>query len=254
MTVDPSAAAASKPGKAARFLGVLCLDTAFPRLPGDGGNPASYPMPVRLRTVAGCEVTRIVRAEGPDPALIRTLCAAARDLVAEGAVGLVTTCGFLIHAQRALAAAVPVPVMASALMLGPAMRAARGGRPVGVLTADAAMLGVSALHAAGLDPADTPVEGLQDVPAFRDLILVDKALQDRPIDRDAIETAVVARGRLLVARRPDLGAIVLECANLPPYAEALRHATGRPVVGIGDAAALIWSTTIVTDAEAARPR
>ena len=243
-----------RPSAAAPFLGVLCLDTAFPRPPGDGGNPASYAMPVRLRTVAGSQVPRVVRAGGPDAAVVRALCAAADALVADGAVGLVTTCGFLIHAQATLAAAVPVPVLASALMLGPAMRAACGGRPVGVLTADARALDPAALRIAGLDPAETPVAGLEDVPAFRDVILADTGQQDSPIDRAATEAAVVARGRRLVADRPDLGAIVLECANLPPYAAALRRATGRPVVGILDAAALIWSTVGGTAAAAVRPR
>ena len=33
------------------FLGVLTLDTRFPRLPGDIGNPASFGAPVLTRTV-----------------------------------------------------------------------------------------------------------------------------------------------------------------------------------------------------------
>jgi hypothetical protein len=32
-----------------------------------------------------------------------------------------------------------------------------------------------------------------------------------------------------VARRPDIGALVLECTNMPPYADAVRRATGLPV-------------------------
>ena len=33
----------------------------------------------------------------------------------------------------------------------------------------------------------------------------------------------------LVADHPDLGAIVLECTNMIPYANDIRAATGRPV-------------------------
>ena len=42
------------------------------------------------------------------------------------------------------------------------------------------------------------------------------------------------------ARVPDLGGFLLECGNLPPYADAIRAATGRPVFGILDAASLLW--------------
>jgi Asp/Glu/hydantoin racemase len=35
-----------------------------------------------------------------------------------------------------------------------------------------------------------------------------------------------------VAAHPDLGAIVLECTNMPPYAGDIRRATGLPVFDI----------------------
>jgi hypothetical protein len=43
-----------------RCLGILMLDTRFPRLPGDVGPPASWSMPVRLRRGAG----RLAAARG----------------------------------------------------------------------------------------------------------------------------------------------------------------------------------------------
>ena len=48
--------------------------------------------------------------------------------------------------------------------------------------------------------------------------------------------------RVLVARHPDIAAIVLECTNMPPYADAVRAATGLPVHDI---------TTLVRDRFAA---
>ena len=35
-----------------------------------------------------------------------------------------------------------------------------------------------------------------------------------------------------MARHPEVGAIVLECTNMPPYAAALREALGMPVYDI----------------------
>ncbi|MBI1964442.1 MAG: hypothetical protein HYS37_13825 [Candidatus Rokubacteria bacterium] len=38
--------------------------------------------------------------------------------------------------------------------------------------------------------------------------------------------------RRLVAEHPDVGAIVLECTNMPPYAADVQRATGLPVFDI----------------------
>jgi Asp/Glu/hydantoin racemase len=46
------------------------------------------------------------------------------------------------------------------------------------------------------------------------------------------EQDVVGAGRDLVANNPDIGAIVLECTNMPPYAAALQAAVGIPVYDI----------------------
>jgi hypothetical protein len=43
---------------------------------------------------------------------------------------------------------------------------------------------------------------------------------------------ILDAGRTLVARHGDIGAIVLECTNMPPYAFALREALGLPVYDI----------------------
>ena len=41
-------------------LGIVLLDTSFPRIPGDVGNAASYDFPIRLKTIAGATVQRVV--------------------------------------------------------------------------------------------------------------------------------------------------------------------------------------------------
>ncbi len=43
------------------------------------------------------------------------------------------------------------------------------------------------------------------------------------------EAAVVRVAVKLQEDNPDLGAIVLECTEMPPYADAIRRATGLPV-------------------------
>ena len=218
------------------FLGVLMLDTAFPRIVGDVGNPASYDFPVRLHVVKGADVMQVVRDAPPSPALVAEFVAGARALEAAGAWGIVTSCGFLGHAQVALSEAVRIPVVASALSLGPMARAMTGGRPLGILTADSRALTPALLHACGLDPRDLRIVGLEGEAAWRWLILAPKAAQARVLDAEEIGGIVEAAARALVAETPETGAIVLECANLPPYAARIRRATGRPVFHILNAA------------------
>ncbi len=85
-----------------RFLGLLLLDTRFPRLPGDAGRPDSYPMPVRAVVVPGATPQRVVR-DG-DPHLLQPFVDAARSLAAQGAAAITTSCGFLVQYQARLQA------------------------------------------------------------------------------------------------------------------------------------------------------
>jgi hypothetical protein len=222
------------------FIGILMLDTAFPRILGDAGNSDSYPFPVRLRIVPGAGSRDIVQGARPDAALVSAFIHAARALEAEGAVGLVSTCGFLVHIQNELAAALRIPVIVSALTLYPSLKIALAGKPIGILTASQAGLMAGTLDAAGIDPRSVHVAGMQDCPAFAEAILCDKADQPDSLDCTAIEAHCTALASDMIAQNPDLGGFLLECGNLPPYADAIRAATGRPVFGILDAAAFLW--------------
>ena len=204
-------------------LGVLMLDTRFPRLVGDIGNPATFPFPVRYRKVVGASPLRVV-IEG-DRSLLAPFVEAARALQAEGCAAISTSCGFLALFQEALQDAVPVPVWTSSLLLLPELqRALPSGRRAGVVTADAASLTGTHLRAAGA-AEDTPVEGLSPDSPFH-ATLIDNLPE---LDAGLAEAATVAAALRLAHGHPELGAIVLECTNMPPYAEAVHAATGLPV-------------------------
>lgn len=209
-------------------VGILMLETRFERPPGDIGNPASFAFPVRYRVVPGASAARVVggRAEGLVPAFIE----AGHALVAEGCRVITTSCGFMALHQPALARALPVPVAASALMLLPLIEAT--GLRAGVLTASAGALGPDHLRAVGARP-DTAIEGLD--PAGR---LAAALLGEAALDPAAAEAETVAAARRLAAR-PGIGAIVFECTNLPPYAAAVRRATGLPVWSVLDLVRLL---------------
>ena len=208
-------------------LGVLMLEARFPRILGDIGNAGTWPFPVLYKVVPGASPELVV-LEGARGLLPRFLEGAA-ELVALGAEAITTSCGFLSVFQREIAAHVGVPVATSSLMQIPLVQATLPpGQRVGVVTISAGTLTAAHFEAVGA-PADTPVAGTEDGREFfRVLIRAEK----EDMDVDAAEADVVDAGRALVSRHPEVGAIVLECTNMPPYAAALRDAVGRPVFDI----------------------
>lgn len=211
-------------------IGILILDTRFPRLPGDIGNPDSFAFPVLYEKLHGIGPQQAVRDAPTTPDLIDMLVRAAEALIARGAQAITTSCGFLALFQPDLAARLRVPVATSALLMVPWLGAVLpAGKRIGILTAEAASLTPAHLAAVGV-PVDTPVEGLPKGGAFSRCFLDNSAA----IDRAAVAAEVVAAGRRLQARHPEIGGIVLECTNLPPYAAALSAALGLPVWSVLD--------------------
>jgi Asp/Glu/hydantoin racemase len=209
-------------------VGILMLDTRFPRIPGDMGNALTFPFPVRYHRVRGADPDLVVRrgAAGLLPAFVD----GARALEQEGVGAVTTNCGFLVKYQRELAASVSVPVFTSALLLVPLVhRMLPPGRRVGILTVSGASLAPEHLEAAGIT-ADMPiaVAGLETEKEFTRVLLGDELELDVTLARD--EHLRVARR--LVAEHPDVGALVLECTNMPPYAADLQRETGLPVFDI----------------------
>lgn len=206
-------------------LGIIMLDTSFPRPPGDVGHAASWRCPVRLRRVTGATADVVIRqgAAGLLPAFID----AGNALVAEGCCALVTSCGFMAPHQQAIAKALPVPFAASSLMQVPSVAAGLpAGRVPGILTYDAASLSPQFLRLAGLDPS-LPVIGMPKGGAFQGMIE-----GGQPYDADALQAEMLAAAERLISQNPAVGAIISECTNMPPFSHAISRATGLAVFDI----------------------
>src|SRR5215813_10558287 len=188
-------------------VGILMLDTRFPRIPGDMGNAATFPFPVRYHRVTG-----------------------ARALEREGVGAITTNCGFLVKYQREMASAVSVPVFTSSLLLVPLVhRMLPRGRRVGIMTVNAGSLTQEHLDGAGIG-ADIPlaVAGLETEKEFTRVLLGNEMV----LDIDACRGEHMRVARRLVTEHPDIGAIVLECTNMPPYTADIQRETGLAVFDI----------------------
>lgn len=207
-------------------VGILMLETHFPRILGDIGNADSWNFPVHYRVVQGASAHSVVTSHKPQ--LLEPFIEAAKDLIAMGADGITTSCGFLSLMQKQLSAAIDAPVATSSLMQVPWVESMLPpGKRVGVLTIQASSLTPAHLLAAGA-AADTPVVGTEAGSEFTRVVLNDESEMDLELCRS--DNLMAAQQ--LIEYHPELGAIVLECTNMVPYAADIQQATGLPVFSI----------------------
>ena len=207
-------------------LGILMLETRFPRIPGDVGNATTFPFPVLYKVVQGASSERVVRQKSEG--LLDAFKEAAGELVSLGADGITTTCGFLSLLQDELSAHVDVPVATSSLMQAPLVqRLLPPGKRVGIITISAESLTREHLEKAGVDP-ETPVVGTEGGQEFTRAVVGDEL----EMDWVAAERDILDAGEALTRTHDDIGGIVLECTNMGPFAHSLAAHVNLPVFDI----------------------
>jgi len=221
------------------FIGILMLQTRFPRIPGDIGNASTFDFPILYRIIKPATIDNIV--EKTDLSLLQEFIKGAQELEREGALSITTSCGFLSIFQRELANSVMVPVFTSSLLLVPLVSRMIGGRKVGIITANSENLTRKHLEGAGIDPSiSIAIKGLEDKEEFSRMILNDSPVGNIAKIREEVKEAA----RELINENPDVGAIVLECANLPPYAKIIQDITNLPVFDITTLANMVYSALV----------
>ncbi len=207
-------------------VGIMMLETRFPRIYGDIANAHTWPFPVHYRRVRGASPDRVVRKRSEG--LLDAFIEAGRELVLLGADALTTNCGFLSLIQEAVKNAVGVPVATSSIMQVPAVQAMLpAGKRVGIITISKENLTPGHLAAAGV-PLDTPIVGTEGGREFSRKILDDLPEIDFDLCRQDLHDAAVE----ITEQHESVGAIVLECTNMVPYAADIRKLTGLPVYSI----------------------
>jgi hypothetical protein len=199
------------------------VKTHFRRFPGDIGNAETWSFPVQYRIVEESSPDRMTELH--QASLLAPFKRAARELIAAGVDGIVTTCGFLSIYQKELADDCGVPVATSSLLQVPLVqRLIPSNKRVGILTYDGAALTGPYLEAAGISP-DTPVYGMPRGSEFVRSIREG----DANVPFDILKGEVLAVASRMLAENPDIGAIVSECTNLAPFTAAVNDASGLPV-------------------------
>ncbi len=210
-------------------IGVLMLDTIFPRIPGDIGNATTFRYPVCYHIVKGASTDRIM-AEEPDPKLVDPFIRGARSLEKMGVRLITTSCGFLGPFQPYLSEAVKIPVITTALIQVPIVSAMIGGRKVAVLVEKAHLMTEHHFQGAGWSSKEIPVvvHGMPEDAYFPTVFIGNSPEAD--IER--LDADISALGKSLVAKHPDIGAVVCECTNFVPFNRTLQEVVKVPVFDI----------------------
>ena len=206
-------------------IGILILDATYPCVPGNVGNASTYDFPVRYKVVKDASIDRLLTQR--DPTLMQPFVDAAVELARDGVKAITGACGFMALFQREVCAAVDVPVFLSSLLQIPFVyQTLRRHQKIGVITADAKALTPDHFAGVGVG-ADIPlvIGDMKAQTEFREAILEEKGT----LDSDRIEAEVTEVARRMVTDHPDIGAILLECSDLPPYARAIQATVQRPV-------------------------
>jgi hypothetical protein len=206
-------------------VGIVCLEYYLPFIPGDVGNASTYDFPVLYREVKGATFDAIIVRQ--DPAMAPLILAAAEDLVRQGARAVTSDCGYFGAYQQEVADALAVPVFMSSLMQAPLVLSMLAPEQrLAALVANGASLSDRLLGKIGLsDTSRIVFRGLEDKTEFRRTVLDEVGT----LDVDAVEQEVVEAALEVQEAHPEVGAILLECSDLPPYSAAVQAATGLPV-------------------------
>jgi len=223
-------------------IGILMLETQFPRIPGDIGNATTWEFPVLYKIVKKATPDAVVRKGASD--LLEPFVRAAQELEREGVKAITTNCGFLALFQQEMASAVNRPVFTSSLMQVPlAYRMLKPSQKVGIITIHSRSLTEKHLSCVGADQAPHVIYGTENEEEFSRVILDDEYELDVNKSRDEL----VRVAKRMVSEHRGIGAIVLECTNMPPYAAAIQKELDLPVFDIYTLVTLVYHTVVKRD-------
>lgn len=223
-------------------IGILMLETQFPRIPGDIGNATTWDFPVLYKIVKKATPDIVVRkgAAGMLESFIR----GAQELEREGVGAITTNCGFLALFQKEMGEAVNVPVFTSSLMQVPLVYLMlKRSQRVGIITIHSKSLTQRHLSSVGVDKVPHVIYGTEGEEEFSRVILDD----EMELDVDKSRDELVRVAKRMVSEHPEVGAIVLECTNMPPYAAAIRKEIDLPIFDIYTLVTMVYHAVVKRD-------
>lgn len=206
-------------------IGIIQLTCRVLFFPGNVSNATTYSFPVRYLPVEGTDQGNI---HAGDKSLVPLLVKAAKQLELDGCRAIFANCGYYGHFQKDVSEAVDVPVYLSACVQIPWIFAGlKKNQKIAVLCGDAPNLSWDLFEACGCTREQYErcvIVGMEDCPEFRNILDDTGSMNCAAVGREVVE-----KTRKALEADPEIGAILLECTDLPPYAAQLQNAFNLPV-------------------------
>ncbi|HWR05676.1 aspartate/glutamate racemase family protein [Sporomusa sp.] len=232
-------------------LGIVLLNDTYPGFPGDVRNASAFPYPIQYEIAEG--VTNKTLVYDKNPAQCReSVVAAARKLERLGCRAIAAECGYFAFFQKDVALAVEVPVFMSSLLQVPFIQQVINPRKtVGIICAQKQFLSNEHLKNVGIDPDSTYlIAGAQDeygCTEFDNLWNPQKRLECPEAYYDKAEQQMIDMAVDFVKKNPQIGAIMLECTGMQPFARAVQRAVELPVFDWGTLLDYAFSVVVHRD-------
>jgi len=206
-----------------QVAGILMLDSPVPRVPGDPGHAATFSFPIRYGVVRGFPFEDLVAIRREN---IGRVINTAIDLERAGVGFIAADCGLFAPFQREIAEALTIPFIGSALSLIQLVAAfLPTGQKVGLITGDTRLLKDGHLLAAGADPAQLVIRGMEKSREFEEVVIK----RGRKLDLEALQAGVLTAAEDLFRSGENIGAVVLECTNLITFRTDIQQQFNVPV-------------------------
>lgn len=208
---------------AGNTIGILVLDLWYPYLPGNVANASTYSFPVLFKILKGSTGQQIRTA---DPVLLDMVIEGGKELEEQGVRAIVGACGYYGNFQEETSKRLNVPVFLSSVLQVPIiMRGLKPAQKVGIICANAPYLTPSLLGQCGVnDLSRIAIVGAENLLEFQNIRQCTGHFNSYKLEQELVGLA-----KQLVSKNPDVGAILLECSDMPPYAWAIQNAVRLPV-------------------------
>lgn len=198
-----------------------------PMVPGNVGNGTTFNFPVLYQRLEGPSTIEMVVSTKPHPVVTELAIKAAKKLEEQGCRAITANCGYFANYLPDVAAALDVPCFLSSLMQIPIiLRALKPNEKVAIICASGkALSSAPALRNCGVDDLTRVVIAGSEHTSQMKNVLQEKG----HINNMTFEKELVGIAREVVLKNPDVGALLLECTELPPYAWAIQKTVRLPV-------------------------
>ena len=206
-------------GVAIGIIRMGCSNIVF--FPGNISNASSFQYPVHYVFAEGADQAGVHLG---DRQLLASVISCAKDLEAAGCRAVFASCGYFGNYQKEASDAVDIPVYLSSLIQIPfILRGLKRSQSVGILCSDAPNLSESMFRSCGISEADQErclICGAENLPEFQNVLSDAGSMDSRKAQQELTELACS-----FTALHPEIGALLLECTEMPPSCAATIDAT-----------------------------